>query len=105
MFIAPPAVRAVITDFIFTGLAFIFVLLRLGTRAFMIKSVGAEDYLILGAMVSSYISSVILPEARHISPSLQSPESGRRDLLSTMLHIWISGGDDEGRSDPVVTGI
>lgn len=54
MFIAPPAVRAVITDFIFTGLAFIFVLLRLGTRAFMIKSVGAEDYLILGAMVSSY---------------------------------------------------
>ncbi|KAM7198978.1 hypothetical protein V8F33_004715 [Rhypophila sp. PSN 637] len=53
MNIPEPAVKAVVTNVIFTCLSFFFVCFRLYTRAFMIKNIGADDYLILFSMVAS----------------------------------------------------
>ncbi|KAK4206648.1 hypothetical protein QBC37DRAFT_300361 [Rhypophila decipiens] len=53
MDIPEPAVKAVVTNVIFTCLSFFFVCFRLYTRAFMIKNIGADDYLILFSMMAS----------------------------------------------------
>lgn len=51
--IPPLVVPAVVVNFIFTGLAFLVVGLRLCTRAFMVKNMGADDIFIAFSMVSS----------------------------------------------------
>ncbi|KAM7212859.1 hypothetical protein V8F06_011757 [Rhypophila decipiens] len=53
MDIPEPTVKAVVTNVIFTCLSFFFVCFRLYTRAFMIKNIGADDYLILFSMIAS----------------------------------------------------
>ena len=52
MQIAAPAVPAVVTLLVFTTLAFFVVALRVYTRVFVVKNVGADDYLMVGSMVS-----------------------------------------------------
>jgi hypothetical protein len=49
--IAAPAVPAVVTSILFTSIAFIAVVLRLYTRIVMLKNAGADDYIMVGAMV------------------------------------------------------
>lgn len=39
--------------FFWASLAFLFLSLRLYTRAFVIRQIGADDYLMVGAMVAS----------------------------------------------------
>jgi len=46
------AMGLVVFDTILTTLAFAVVCARIGTRVRLIKNVGAEDYLIIGAMAS-----------------------------------------------------
>ena len=52
--IPAPAMKAVVCDIIFTTMAFAIVCTRIGTRTFMIKNLGLDDYLIIVAMVSFY---------------------------------------------------
>ncbi len=51
MLIAEHAVPAATTLIVFTTLALIIVVGRLCTRTFLVKNVGVDDYLIVGAMV------------------------------------------------------
>ncbi|KAK0609585.1 hypothetical protein B0T17DRAFT_566464 [Bombardia bombarda] len=51
--IAPAALPAVVTNCVFTSLAFITVSLRLGTRLFVLKNIGVDDYLITVAVIAS----------------------------------------------------
>ena len=50
----------VVTLFLFNSLAFIAVSLRIYTRRRVLKRMGADDYLIMVAMVSSVVSSSML---------------------------------------------
>jgi hypothetical protein len=52
MDMAERAVPAAVTLVVFTTLALFVVSLRLFTRAIVVKNVGADDYLMIGAMVS-----------------------------------------------------
>jgi hypothetical protein len=54
MFIPDTAVPAVVTGCVFTSIAFIFVVLRVFSRVFVIKNFGADDYLMVLAMVSVF---------------------------------------------------
>ncbi|KAK3373147.1 hypothetical protein B0T24DRAFT_527497 [Lasiosphaeria ovina] len=53
MIIPPAAMPAVITNCLFTSLAFVVVCFRLGTRIFVVKNVGADDSLIAFAILAS----------------------------------------------------
>jgi hypothetical protein len=53
--IAAAAVPAVVTSILFTSIAFIAVVLRLYTRIVMLKNAGADDYIMVGAMVRLWI--------------------------------------------------
>jgi len=55
--IPAPAMKAVVCDIIFTTMAFAIVCTRIGTRTFMIKNLGLDDYLIIVAMVSFYFTT------------------------------------------------
>ena len=50
--VAERVFAALIINSVITGLALIFVLLRLCTRSFITKHIGFDDVLILGALVS-----------------------------------------------------
>lgn len=62
--IPPLVVPAVVVNFIFTGLAFLIVGLRLCTRAFMVKNMGADDIFIAFSMVSSLLMSLVMIVAK-----------------------------------------
>jgi len=51
MAFAPAAVPVVITSILFTSLAFITVVLRVCTRVGLLRNAGADDYLMVAAMV------------------------------------------------------
>lgn len=63
MDMAERAVPAAVTLVVFTTLALFVVSLRLFTRAVVVKNVGADDYLMIGAMVRllSRLARVALP--------------------------------------------
>jgi hypothetical protein len=62
MYVPDAAVSAVVTNCLFTTLAFLSVCLRAATRLFMISNVGSDDYLIILAMVSWSPSPQRLPQ-------------------------------------------
>jgi hypothetical protein len=45
----------VVNSFFWTILAMIFIVMRLFTRAYIVKRVGMDDYLMVAAMVSSFL--------------------------------------------------
>jgi hypothetical protein len=75
--IPPLVVPAVVVNFIFTSLAFLIVGLRLCTRAFMVKNLGADDIFIAISMVSS---------VRDPSCDLMSSVDDRRQNLGKKQH-------------------
>lgn len=50
---APAAVPVVVTSITFTSIAFILVVTRIYTRFVMLKNAGPDDYVMVGAMVST----------------------------------------------------
>jgi len=80
MFVAPMAVPAVATGFVFTIIALSIVCLKVYTRVIVIKNVGAEDFLIIGAMVR-------LPNLFASKPNLVLPSLGFLDRISRMCHV------------------
>jgi len=50
---APAAVPVVVTTITFTSIAFILVVTRIYTRFVMLKNAGPDDYVMVGAMVST----------------------------------------------------
>lgn len=50
---APAVVPVMVTSILFTTIAFIIVTLRLYTRVIMIKNPGADDWIMLAAMIAS----------------------------------------------------
>lgn len=81
-------VPAVVVNFVFTGLAFLIVGLRLCTRAFMVKNLGADDIFIAVSMVSS---------VRDPSCDLMSLVDDRRQNLGKEQH-----GADRSRPSHVL---
>ncbi|KAK0638523.1 hypothetical protein B0T16DRAFT_421309 [Cercophora newfieldiana] len=83
--IAPAAMPAVIANFVFTCLAFFVVLLRLGTRMFLLKNLGADDALIVLSMLASiaFLVVVMLQIKAGLGRTISFPE------LPGFLHaLW-----------------
>ena len=60
MAFATAAVPVVISSIVFTSIAFILVLTRLYTRLICIQNAGADDFVVLAAMVSTTIRIIKL---------------------------------------------
>lgn len=87
MEMAQRAVPAAVTLIVFTTLALFVVSLRLYTRAVVVKNVGADDYLMIGAVVSFPWSLALLAR---LPPSASAPIPciPRAEILS----VWADPG-------------
>lgn len=87
MEIAERAVPAAATLITFTTLSLLVVLLRLYTRTFIVKNVGADDYLIIASMVSCTFPFGIQPGV----PSRKGRHADTQTLLRLdQLRSWLS---------------
>ncbi|KAM7189317.1 hypothetical protein V8F20_010225 [Naviculisporaceae sp. PSN 640] len=76
MNIAEPAVKAVVVNCLFTSLAFFFTCLRLYTRAFMVRKIFADDYLVIFSMLASigYFATFMLQVKAGLGRPINLPE-------------------------------
>lgn len=88
----------IVNMFLWTSLAFIILVLRLYTRAILIRRVGADDYLMVAAFVSS-------PDFPYIESSTRSGSTVLDQIVKMSMRVsdstWPQKGcDRHWRRDP-----